>query len=71
MRYLLLTDDAPGDLSDEVNRMIADGWRPLGGASVAVAHHPQHGTLVWYTQAVVNELLDPTASDAPASTPRH
>jgi hypothetical protein len=36
-------------LSDQVNRAIADGWRPQGG--VSVMHHPSIGTI--FSQAMV------------------
>lgn len=52
MTYNILTARTAAKLAELVQAAIADGWRPLGGVSVALEGSPEHGWLV-FAQAVV------------------
>ena len=52
--YLILEScerHGPGDLTDMVTAKIAEGWRPIGGVSVAITDNRTYG--VAYCQAMV------------------
>ena len=48
MEYKIVTSDNPTEIETEVNKLIKDGFKPLGGVSVC-------GSDDWefYTQAMV------------------
>jgi hypothetical protein len=47
MRYKILVASTPEQLTEQVNKSIAEGWKPLGGVSVAI-----HVGNVTFCQAV-------------------
>lgn len=48
MKYTAILGDDGGEFKKLINKMIKDGWGPLGGISVA-----SDGTGVLFTQAMI------------------
>lgn len=56
MEYMILHRDNSADLAEEVNRAISNGWKPLGGVSVAMAPLSEADTYhLVYVQAMIRE----------------
>lgn len=52
MNYRIITSGTPGSLADHVNELIAEGWAPQGG--ISVAYSPGGGTL--FAQAMSKDV---------------
>ena len=50
MEYIVVEDNAPDLLADEVNKLMVLGWRPLGGVSMTIT-----GVQDGYCQAMTRE----------------
>lgn len=50
MRYKVVKQDSKYDFEADVNRLINDGWKPLGGMSYSAGY----GYGETYTQAMVS-----------------
>ncbi len=50
MEYRIIGHTSQGEISDRVNQLIGEGWRPQGGISTAV--RPSDGDL-YFIQAMV------------------
>ena len=54
LEYKLL-HDASKDLEAEVNRLLQQGWEPLGGVSTATQHDLYGNETTWCTQALIRK----------------
>ena len=58
MQYIILkswgwdSDRADRDLEDQVKKHIAQGWRPLGGVSIAATTEHQNSRGQWYSKGI-------------------
>jgi len=55
-QYLAITEAGLTDFNNSVNKLIAEGWQPLGGVSATVTHIVQgtkNALFQEYTQAFV------------------
>lgn len=55
MKYHILTARSAAKLVELVQAAIREGWRPIGGVSVALEGSPDHGWLV-FAQAMILEV---------------
>jgi hypothetical protein len=55
LEYRILTNNHTDILEREVNDLIKEGWRPLGGVSVAYKHEHAHNLVshLVYLQSMV------------------
>ena len=69
MKYFILTANDDCDLSNLVDEWLDQGWKPIGGVSVAIIPSggtaslkgaPPNYTDLQYWQAVIHENDDPT-----------
>ena len=51
MEYIIIERDNAGDLSEKINRLMGDGWKPQGGVSA----YSSTGHRDYYCQAVVRK----------------
>lgn len=52
MRYMILTDDQPHDLVEQVEHYMADGWKPLGGVACSASETADY-LYTTYAQAMI------------------
>lgn len=57
MIYDIFTARSAAQLGALVQAAIREGWRPIGGVSVALNGSPEHGDLV-YAQAMILEVTN-------------
>ncbi len=59
MKYYVATSQSPGNLSEHINKMIEEGWNPIGGVSSTAVWFTDHEGFSHlreeYTQAMVKE----------------
>lgn len=52
MKYMILTDDQPHDLVEQVEHYMADGWKPLGGVACSASETADY-LYTTYAQAMI------------------
>jgi hypothetical protein len=55
MEYRIVKMNDLKDFSEKVNQLIAEGWTPLGGVSIAVYRTPDYETHHHYAQALTRD----------------
>ena len=60
LEYFIVTGSTPPILDEEVNKKLAQGWKPQGGVGIAVVHQDGDGKCesLMVVQAVVREKQD-------------
>ena len=68
MNYQISEADSVDTLQRQVNQLIQEGWRPVGGVAVVQS---QSSDKWWYYQAMIRGVSRPEAPDAgrPATLP--
>jgi hypothetical protein len=55
MEYTIITGDYAHHVAADVNKLIAEGWEPLGGVGVSIHVHEDGNWLHRFAQALVKE----------------
>lgn len=55
MEYIAVYGLDTSDLSEKVNKLIKDGWKPFGSLSCAMATAENEGIYYQYSQAMIKE----------------
>jgi hypothetical protein len=67
MKYQIVTSDSPHELTTKINKLIADGWKPIGSHQVVITREQnrysgsQHMDTIYkaeYTQTMTITMLD-------------
>jgi hypothetical protein len=67
MEYKIVSATSPNYLSNEVNNLIKDGWKPIGSHQVVIRHsqnrfsgmqHKDTLNELEYTQTMIKENVD-------------
>jgi hypothetical protein len=67
MKYQIVTSDSPHELTTKINKLITDGWKPIGSHQVVITREQnrysgsQHMDTLYkaeYTQTMTITMLD-------------